>query len=199
MSKFDQQLQTKYASDRSQWRQWLLEDHQTSVGIWLIYYKVKYTAIAGMLSISYPEAVKEALCFGSIDSKVSSLDQERYMQVFTPRKPKSVWSKLNKQYIQELTDQNLMTTAGLEKIEIAQQDGSWTSLDAIEELIIPVDLEQALATNISASQNFTSFSKSSKKNILFWISSTKRPETRSKRIEQTIIAAAQNQNPLVKL
>lgn len=198
MSKFDQQLQTIYASDRSQWRQWLQENHQTSVGIWLIYYKVKYAAITGKSSISYPEAVKEALCFGWIDSKVNSLDQERYMQVFTPRKPKSVWSKLNKQYIQELIDQNLMTIAGLKKIEIARQDGSWTSLDAIEELIIPVDLEQALATNTIANQNFTNFSKSSKKNILFWIGSAKRPETRLRRIEQTIVAATQNQNPLVK-
>ena len=194
MARFDQQLQTFYASDRGQWRAWLAENHQKSIGIWLVYYKVK----SGKSSVLYPEAVKEALCFGWIDSKVNSIDQERYMQVFTPRKPKSVWSKLNKQYIQELVDQELMTAIGREKIEMAKQDGSWTALDAIEELIIPTDLEQALANNDVANQNFGAFNKSSKKNILFWIQSAKRLDTRLNRIEQTIIAAEQNKNPLGK-
>jgi uncharacterized protein YdeI (YjbR/CyaY-like superfamily) len=194
MAKFDRQLQTIYASDRREWRRWLEENHQNSMGIWLIYYKVK----SCKPSVLYPEAVKEALCFGWIDSKVNSLDRDRYMQIFTPRKPKSVWSKLNKQYIQELIDRDLMTAVGLEKIEIAKQDGSWTSLDGIEELIIPADLEQALAENDVANQNFGAFNKSSKKNILFWIQRAKRVETRLTRIEQTIIAAAQNKNPLVK-
>ncbi len=89
--------------------------------MWLIYYKVK----SGKQSVRYSEAVKEALCFGWIDSKVKSLDEVRYMQIFTPRKLKSVWLKLNKQYIEELIEQGLMTTVGLEKIEAAKQDGSW--------------------------------------------------------------------------
>ncbi|HEY9711504.1 MAG TPA: YdeI/OmpD-associated family protein, partial [Oculatellaceae cyanobacterium] len=149
-------------------------------------------------SIQYSEAVKEALCFGWIDSKVKSLDEERYMQTFTPRKPKSVWSKLNKQYIKELIEQGLMTEAGLVKIEAAKQDGSWNTLDAIEELIIPEDLKQALEANETANRYFEAFSKSSKKNILFWIESAKRPETRLKRIEQTISSVAQNKNPLAR-
>jgi uncharacterized protein YdeI (YjbR/CyaY-like superfamily) len=127
---------------------------------------------------------------------VKSLDQDRYMQIFTPRKPKSVWSKLNKQYIEELIKQGLMTEAGLEKIEVAKQDGSWKTLDAIEALIIPPDLEQALLSNATANRYFEAFNNTSKKNILFWIGSAKRPETRLKRIEETINAAAQNKNPL---
>ncbi len=95
MPKFDDQLETTYASDRRAWREWLEKNHLTLPGIWLIYYKVK----SGKPSVQYSEAVKEALCFGWIDSKVKSLDEDRYMQIFTPRKPKSVWSKLNKQYI----------------------------------------------------------------------------------------------------
>ncbi|WP_289501016.1 hypothetical protein [Gloeocapsopsis sp. IPPAS B-1203] len=113
-------LETFQAQDRQQWREWLEKNHDTSSGIWLIYYKVK----SGKPSIQYSEAVKEALCFGWIDSKVRSLNEESYMQIFTPRKPKSVWSKLNKQYIEELIEQNLMTEAGLKKIETAKQDGS---------------------------------------------------------------------------
>lgn len=128
-------LESIYASDRAVWRSWLERNHLTSSGIWLIYYKVK----SGKPSVLYAEAVKEALCFGWIDSKVKSIDEERYQQIFTPRKPKSVWSKLNKQYIEELIDQGLMTDAGLAKITAAQQDNSWTILDAIEALIMPVD------------------------------------------------------------
>jgi uncharacterized protein YdeI (YjbR/CyaY-like superfamily) len=170
------------------------KNNHTSLGVWLIYYKVK----SGKPSIRYSEAVKEALCFGWIDSKVKSLDSERYMQIFTPRKPKSVWSKLNKQYIEELIEQGLMTPSGLEKIETAKQNGSWSTLDAIEELIIPADLKQALEANETANKFFKEFSNSSKKNILFWIESAKRPETRLKRIEQTISSAVQNKNPLTR-
>ncbi len=191
MPNFDTQLETFYAANSKEWREWLEKNHRTSIGIWLIYYKVK----SSQPSIKYSEAVKEALCFGWIDSKVKGLDEERYMQIFTPRKPKSVWSKLNKQYIQELIDRGLMTEAGLSKIAAAKQDSSWNTLDAIEALIIPDDLQQALATNEIANQYFEALSKSSKKNILFWIESAKRLETRSKRIEQTISSAAQNKKP----
>ncbi len=192
MLKFESKLETFQAKNRQQWRKWLEENHKDYVGIWLIYYKVK----SGKPSIKYSEAVQEALCFGWIDSKVKSLDSERYMQVFTPRRPKSVWSKLNKQYIQELIKEGLMTEAGLQKIELAKQDGSWTKLDAIEELIVPTDLQEALAANITAKKYFESLSKSSKKNLLFWIETAKRSDTRLKRIEKTINSAAQNKNPL---
>ncbi len=194
MAKPDNQLETFHATDRKQWREWLEKNHHISLGVWLIYYKVK----SGKPSIRYSEAVKEALCFGWIDSKVKSLDSERYMQIFTPRKPKSVWSKLNKQYIEELIEQGLMTPLGIEKIEAAKQDGSWHKLDAIEELIIPTDLKQALEANETANRYFEAFSNSSKKNILFWIESAKRPETRLRRIEQTISSAVQNKNPLAR-
>jgi uncharacterized protein YdeI (YjbR/CyaY-like superfamily) len=192
MPKFEEQLESVYASDRQEWREWLAKNHLTSPGVWLIYYKVK----SGKSSVKYSEAVKEALCFGWIDSKVKSLNEDRYQQIFTPRKPKSVWSKLNKQYIEELIAQGLMTEVGFTKIAAAKQDGSWNSLDAIEALTIPMDLQQALAANSSANLNFAAFSNSLKKNILFWIESAKRPETRLKRIEQTVISAAQNKNPL---
>ncbi len=165
-----------------------------AIGVWLVYYKVK----SGKPSVRYSEAVKEALCFGWIDSKVKSLDAESYRQIFTPRKPKSVWSKLNKQYIEELIAEGKMTEAGLEKIIAAKQDGSWTSLDLIEALVIPPDLKEALETDDTANSNFAAFNKTTKKNILFWIQSSKRPETRLSRIEKTICAAAQNKNPLIR-
>jgi uncharacterized protein YdeI (YjbR/CyaY-like superfamily) len=191
---FEDQLKTVYAQNRQEWRLWLEKNYDSYIGIWLIYYKIK----SGKLSVKYTEAVKEALCFGWIDSKVKTLDEERYMQIFTPRKPKSVWSKLNKQYIEELIQADLMTEAGMKKIEAAKQDGSWASLDAIEALLIPPDLQQALEASDAGKKYFAGFSNSTKKNILFWIESAKRLETRLKRIEQTVISAAQNKNPLIK-
>jgi uncharacterized protein YdeI (YjbR/CyaY-like superfamily) len=193
VSKLNNEFLTFCPISREEWRRWLEKNHRTSLGVWLIYYKVK----SGKPSVRYSEAVKEALCFGWIDSKVKSLDKERYMQIFTPRKPKSVWSKLNKQYIEEIIEEGLMTTVGLEKIEAAKQNGSWNLLDAIEALIIPLDLKQALEANTTAKEYFEAFNNSSKKNILFWIDSAKRPETRLKRIEQTVNSATANKNPLV--
>lgn len=189
---FEDQLAKTEAIDRPAWRNWLEQNHQTAIGVWLIYYKVK----SGKPSVQYSEAVKEALCFGWIDSKVKSLDDDRYMQIFTPRKPKSVWSKLNKQYVEELIEQDLMTEAGIKKIEAAKLDGSWTALDAIEALILPSDLIEALKKNVIAQQNFEAFSNSTKKVILYWIESAKRSETRLNRIEKSVIAATQNRSPL---
>ncbi|ELR99473.1 YdeI family protein [Gloeocapsa sp. PCC 73106] len=193
MAKFDDQLEIISASDRLVWRKWLEENHRTSLGVWLLYYKVK----SDKPSVRYSEAVQEALCFGWIDSKVKSLGEQSYKQIFTPRKPQSVWSKLNKQYIVELIELGLMREAGLAKIAAAKEDGSWEKLDQIESLIIPQDLEQALCSEEIAKFNFESFSNSSKKNILAWIESAKRSETRQKRIEQTVNSALENKNPLL--
>jgi uncharacterized protein YdeI (YjbR/CyaY-like superfamily) len=194
MPKFEEQLNQIQAATRQEWRVWLEKNHNKCIGVWLIYYKVK----SGKPSVKYSEAVKEALCFGWIDSKVKSLDAESYMQVFTPRKPKSVWSKLNKQYIKELIEQNLMTEFGVAKIEAAKQDNSWTSLDAIEALLVPEDLQLALELNETAKNYFQLFSNTTKKNILMWIESAKRSETRLTRIEQTILSLAQNKSPLAR-
>lgn len=192
MSSFDNSLKSFQASNRQEWRNWLIENHQQSHGVWLIYYKVK----SQKPSIRYSDAVREALCFGWIDSKIKSLDEERYQQIFTPRKPKSVWSKLNKQYVKELIEQDLITEAGFKAIEIAQQNGSWTALDAVEALIIPKDLQQALTQNKTAALNFEKLNNSKKKNILFSISNAKRPQTRVNRIHKTIDSLAGDRNPL---
>lgn len=187
MPKSERQLPTTSAKDRSEWRKWL-EEHATSSGVWLVYYK----KASGKPSVSYDEAVEEALCFGWIDSRVNALDEQRYMQFFCPRKPQSSWSKLNKQRVEQLLQNGLMTAAGLETIVAAKRDGSWSALDAIEDLQLSADLIEALNSNKTASDNFMAFSTSSKKNIVRWIESAKRPETRLKRIAETVTLAAQN-------
>jgi len=145
-----------------------------------------------MAGITYRDAVEEALCFGWIDGRAITLDVQRYKLYFSPRKPKSVWSKINKQRIRKLVKEGLMTSAGLAKIETARKDGSWNKLDAIDRLVMPADLLEQLSANPQARRNFEGFSTSSKKIILFWIASAKRDETKRKRIEETVRLAAQN-------
>ena len=193
MSKpMNDQLEQFYARDRQEWRAWLEQNHATARGVWLIFYKQQ----SGKPRVAYDEAVEEALCFGWIDSKAVTVDDERYMQFFSPRKPKSEWSKLNKQRVEKLTQQGLMTAAGLKAIEVAQRNGMWDAADAIEDLTIPEDLKQALAANSTAQQHVERFSTAMKRQILWWIKSAKRPETRLKRIEQVVSAAEQKKNPL---
>lgn len=182
---------TFYPSSKKKWRDWLQKNHAKKESIWLIYYKLK----AGMPTISWSEAVDEALCFGWIDSKALSIDEEKYKQFFTKRKPSSAWSKINKEKIKRLIEEGLMMPAGLASIEVAKQNGSWTILDEVEELTIPKDLEKAFRTNKGSKKFFLSLSKSVQKMILQWIAFAKREETRHKRITEVATLAAKQLKP----
>lgn len=173
---------------RAEWRAWLAKHHTRQQGIWLIRYK----KATGKPHLDYDESVEEALCFGWIDSKPNKLDDERSLLWFAPRKPRTGWSKLNKERVDRLIQQGLMMPSGFAKVEAAKQDGSWNALDAIEALEIPPDLEQALAMYTNAQPNFEAFPKSAKRGILEWIAAAKRPETRAKRIHETARLAAEN-------
>ena len=188
MAKSNQQHPEFCAQSRQEWRDWLQANHATSPGVWLISYKKN----SGKPRVSYDEAVEEALCFGWIDSVPNKLDDERFKQLFTPRKPKSGWSRVNKQRIDKLIAGGLMTEAGLAKIEQAKQDGSWTKLDEVEELTVPADLEAAFAENSTARQYFEQFPRSVKRGILEWLNNARLAETRQTRIAQIVRMAAQN-------
>lgn len=188
----DDGIERVYARDRAEWRAWLEAHHLSAKGVWLIYYK-QHT---GQPTIPYDEAVEEALCFGWIDSRPNTLDSERYMQMFTRRKAKSPWSRLNKQRVERLTEQGLMAPAGLAMVAAAQRDGSWSVYDAIEDLRVPDDLRRALAERPEAERHFEAFSASAKKQLLWWVESAKQPKTRANHIEQVVGAAAENRNPL---
>lgn len=173
---------------RAEWRAWLEQNHTRPEGVWLVSYK----KATGKPRVEYDEAVEEALCFGWIDSKGNKLDEERTLLWFAPRKPKTGWSRPNKERVERLIAAGLMAPAGLAKIETAQQDGSWNALDAVEALEIPPDLAGALAGYSQAQQNFEAFPRSAKRGILEWIVNAKRPETRAKRIEETARLAQDN-------
>lgn len=179
---------TVHPLSRAEWRQWLAEHHTETEGVWLVSYK----KASGKPRLDYEEAVEEALCFGWIDSKSNLLDNERSLLWFAPRRVSSGWSRPNKERVERLIHAGLMTPAGLAKIEAAKQNGAWTALDAVEDLMIPPDLAEALAAHDPASVHFDAFPRSVKRGILEWIAIAKKPETRSKRIEETARLAAQN-------
>lgn len=187
----EKEIDTFYPKSRQEWREWLQENHDKKQSIWLIYYKKK----SNVPTVIYSEAVDEALCFGWIDSKAKPIDEHSFMQFFSKRKEKSVWSKINKEKIERLTEEGLMTKAGFEIIEIAKLNGSWTILDEAEALIIPDDLEIEFQQRPNAKDYFLSLSRSDKRNILQWLVLAKRQETREKRITEIVELAELKQKP----
>jgi uncharacterized protein YdeI (YjbR/CyaY-like superfamily) len=183
-----EERQTFYAKDRKAWRGWLQKYHDKKTVVWLIvYHKTSETP-----SVYYEEAVEEALCFGWIDSKANKRDEESFFLSFYPRKPKGVWSKINKARVKRLIDEGRMTTAGMRMITLAKKTGTWTALNDIDKIKIPADLNAAFKTNKTARENFDKFPPSSRKIILYWISGAKRPETRQKRVDETVRLAEIN-------
>ncbi len=174
---------------RAEWRAWLEQHHGRAEGVWLVSYK----QATGKPRVTYDEAVEEALCFGWVDSKGNKLDAERSLLWFAPRKGRSGWSRPNKERVERLIAAGLMTPAGLAKIEAAQADGSWSLLDAVENLEIPPDLAEALAAYPAASENFNAFPPSARRGILEWIVQAKTPGTRAKRVAETARLAQENQ------
>jgi uncharacterized protein YdeI (YjbR/CyaY-like superfamily) len=173
---------------RADWRAWLADNHQRDEGVWFVRFKKS----SGKASFELHEAIEEAICFGWIDSLPRKLDEEQTMLYFAPRKKGSNWSALNKTRAEKMIEAGLMTPAGMEKIEDAKADGSWSALDAVEALVIPPDLAEAFNDYPSARENFEDFPRSVKRGILEWILNAKRPETRQKRVDETARLAAEN-------
>jgi uncharacterized protein YdeI (YjbR/CyaY-like superfamily) len=180
-----------YPKDRKAWRSWLGKNYDNKQGVWLVYFKKE----SGKPRVAYSDAVEEALCFGWIDSTMRPLDEERYMQLFTPRKPKSEWSKLNKQRVDKLIEQGKMTPAGLEKIEISKQNGHWEKLDHVEALLMPDDLAREIRKYKKALAFFETLKTTNKKYLLHWLNNAKREETRKKRIGEIVMALRQERMP----
>jgi len=184
-------VKTFYPGNKEQWREWLQEHHENEKSVWLVFYKNK----SGNPTITWSDAVDEALCFGWIDSIAKPVDDEKFVRFFSKRKTNSAWSAVNKEKVQRLIASGLMTKAGFNSIETAKQNGSWALLDEVEALSIPMDLEQEFEKRPTAKSYFESLSKSDKKNILQWIVLAKRAETRQKRLTEIAELAEQNLKP----
>ncbi|MDE3744157.1 YdeI/OmpD-associated family protein [Maribacter polysaccharolyticus] len=185
------EIETYYPKSQTDWRNWLEKNHQLKQSVWLVFYK-KSTKIA---SISWSESVDEALCFGWIDSTKKTIDEERYIQYFSKRKPNSIWSKVNKDKVEYLTSKKLIREAGYKSIETAKENGSWFIMDEVEALILPKALKEEFDKRKGALEYYESLSKSAKKILLSWIVLAKKTETKQKRIIKIAENASRNTKP----
>ena len=165
----------------AQLRKWLLANYDRVEGIWPVTYK----KASGKQHVSYEEVVREALCFGWIDSQGKPLDATRSQLLLTPRRPKSKWSGPNKARVAELTAAGVMHPPGQAMIDLAKRTGTWTALDDVEALIEPAELRAALDAHPDARRHWDRFPRSTRRAILEWLGSAKRPETVQKRIAET--------------
>ena len=165
------------------WEAWLDEYHLTAKGLWIKFAKKG----AGLDSVTYAEAVDGALCYGWIDGQTASLDDRFYLQRFTPRGPRSKWSKINRAKALALIDAGRMKPAGLAAVEQAQRDGRWEqAYDSPSTASVPDDLQRELDQNEAAAAFFATLDSRNRYAILYRIQDAKKPETRARRIEQFV-------------
>lgn len=172
--------------DLAAWRAWLAANCETTRGVWV----VSWRSGSGRARVEYVDLVEEAICFGWIDSTVNTLDAERGMQLMTPRKPKSGWTRLNRRRVEAMEEQGRMTDAGRRAVEAAKANGWWTIYDAADDLIEPADLAAALDATPAARAVWDGFPPSPRKQMLWWVVSAGRPETRASRIAKIATEAA---------
>ena len=177
-------MKTIELTSRAEWRAWLAVNHDRESEVWLIYYK-KGT---GLPSIAYKDSLDEALCFGWVDSLIKKIDEEKYARKFTPRKDDSKWSMVNKQRVEKLIRDGLMTEHGLKKVEAAKRSGSWDNPGSKPRLDfkMPAEFAEALKNNPQAETTFNKLPPTYQKQYIGWIITAKRPETRQKRIAESI-------------
>ena len=178
-----------HAETVEEWRAWLAEHHADSAGAWL----VSWRSHTGKPRVTYEESVVEALAVGWVDSKGSKLDENRTMLWFTRRKPTSGWARTNKQRVEVLLAEGRMLPAGQAAIDAAKANGAWTLLDEVEDLIVPADLAAAFDEHPGSREHWDGFPRSTRRALLEWIVLAKRPETRTKRIQETAERAARGE------
>lgn len=165
------------------WHSWLGKHHATSPGIWL---KIAKKG-SGITSVSYDEAVEAALCYGWIDGQKKTYDESTWLQKFTPRGPKSIWSKINREKAQALIKRGKMKPAGLKAVESAKQDGRWDkAYESQSRAAVPSDLQRELNKNAKAKAFFATLNSVNRYAILFRIHNAKKAETRARRIQQFV-------------
>jgi uncharacterized protein YdeI (YjbR/CyaY-like superfamily) len=166
-----------------EWEAWLDEQHAASPGLWLRLAKKE----SGLQSVSYQEALDVALCYGWIDSQKKSYDEQSWLQKFTPRRARSIWSKVNREKVQRLIESGRMKAAGLKEVEAAQQDGRWAAAyDSQSNATVPDDFQAELDKHPEAHAFFSTLNSANRYAILFRIQTAKKAETRSRRIRQLV-------------
>ena len=170
-------------ANKKKWADWLARQHDKSAGVWLKLAK-KGSEIP---SVTYDEAVEVALCYGWIDGQKQGFDDKYWLQKFTPRGPKSIWSKINTEKAQKLIKSGEMKPAGLQAIEAAKQDGRWdAAYESQKTISVPDDFQAALDKNPKAKAFFVTLNSVNRYAVLFRIHNVKSAETRTKRIQQFV-------------
>lgn len=180
-----------HAESRAAVRAWLLAHHDRERGVWMATWK----PASGRPVVPYPEVVEEALCVGWIDSTVNTLDDHRRLQLLTPRRPRSQWTRLNRERVARLEAEGQMTDAGRRAVEVAQANGWWTIYDPVEDLTEPEELASALDTDPSARAGWDAWPPSVRKQQLWKVISAAKPETRTRRIAAIVEVAASGRRP----
>lgn len=180
MSKLDKkELSMLSFATQKQFEEWLAKYFDKEEGLWLRFYKKD----SGEKSITYQEALDEALCYGWIDGQLKTYDEQSFLRKFTPRRPKSIWSKRNMEHIERLTSLGKMKTSGIEKVEAAKADGNWeAAYDSPSNMTIPEDFLGELEKDKKAKTFFESLNKANKYAIAWRLQTAKKPETRAKRM-----------------
>lgn len=170
--------------NRAEWRNWLAANHDKETEVWLVFDKKK----TGKQSIEYEASLEEALCYGWIDSIIKNVDDSKYIRKFTPRKTNSKWSLVNKKLVDQLITDGLMTEHGLKKVEAARQSGQWENPTTKPQMKfeIPAEFVEALQKNKRARDFFDKLAPTYQMQYIRWIEVAKRPETREKRINESI-------------
>ncbi len=171
------ELRTLEVRNRQQWRTWLRKHHGVSPGVWLVFRK----GHAGVKSVSYEESVREALCFGWIDSLIKRLDEDRYARKFTPRQPTSKWSDINRKRWAELQEMGLLAPSGL---AAAPSENSYAQRPTIPDL--PAYVAKAIKASPRAWRFFQQLAPTYRRHFVAWIHTAKRPQTRLNRIRESI-------------
>jgi uncharacterized protein YdeI (YjbR/CyaY-like superfamily) len=171
-----------------QWREWLAAHHAESAGVWLVTYK----RATGKPRVEYEAAVEEALCWAWIDSVSRSLDNERTLLRFTPRKKGSVWARSNKERVARLEASGRLQPVALQGIAEAQRDGSWTRYDDADNGVVPDDLKAAFVPQPGASEHFAAFPPGEQRRILAWIAGAKTAPTRARRVSEAALWCHKN-------
>lgn len=167
---------------RAEWRAWLQERPDRTEGVWVAYPKKS----AQLTGPSYDDLVEEALCFGWIDGQGAKGDNDRTLNWFSPRRKGGIWARSNKERVERLVAAGVMTERGLAVIEAAKEDGSWAQYDDVEALVVHDDLAEALDATAGAREAFAALPQSHQREYLWWVYEAKRPETRVRRIAETV-------------
>jgi len=175
-------MRTFFAVDRTKWRKWLEANHNQASEVWLVHYKKE----AGQPQIEYEAAVEEAICFGWIDGKIRKLDEARYARLFTPRKSKSTWSRINIERTQQMIEDGKMTASGLEVFDPHNQT-------PVQPTKLPASLEEQFRERETAWHNFTHFPSSYQRMTIGWVASARQEATQLRRLQQLIAKSAANQ------